>query len=298
MGGSERLRSFIHYLELEHGASANTVSAYARDLKRFVDHLDRRGLDSTTMRSAEPILDFLREEKRRGQSARSIGRALAACRAFFRYLTLEGAISTDPSFHIESPRPFRGLPAVLAIADVERLIESTDRRTPGGLRDRAVLEVLYGCGLRASEAASLRLDAIHFAYRYLRCIGKGDRERIVPLGDAALAAIKEYLEKGRPALLKARRESGILFLNRSGRPLGRQGVWRAVTGASVRAGLPERSYPHLLRHSFATHLLGGGADIRAVQELLGHATIATTQIYTHLDADRLRAIHRRFHPRA
>ncbi|MBI1853080.1 MAG: site-specific tyrosine recombinase XerD [Planctomycetes bacterium] len=294
----ELLEQFVAYLSLEKGSSRNTVAAYRRDLGRFLAELDRRGLDPITLRGTDMVLDFLRSEKQRGQSVRSVARALAATRTFFRWLTLEGLIERDPTFTLEAPRVSRNLPTVLEPAEIERLIDSANPRTPEGLRDRALLEILYGCGLRASEAAGLRLDSIHTAYRYLRCIGKGDRERVVPMSDASIVALESYLDRSRPALLRDRTDGGALFLNRIGRPLGRGGVWRAVKAAARRIGLPKRSYPHLLRHSFATHLLAGGADIRSVQELLGHASVATTQMYTHLDRDRLRAVHRKFHPRA
>jgi integrase/recombinase XerD len=298
VSSSDVLGRFVEYLALEKGASRNTVEAYRRDLSRFLERLRARALAPEALRSSDLVLDFLRAEKQRGQSVRSVARALAAIRTFYRWLTLEGAIDRDPTFSLEAPRVSKSLPILLDAGEIEKLIESASPRTSEGLRDRALLEILYGCGLRASEAAALRVDSMHFSYRYLRCIGKGNRERVVPMSEASIAAVTAYLEKARPALLRNRPDPGPLFLNRAGRALGRGGVWRAVKAAARRIGLPKRSYPHLLRHSFATHLLAGGADIRSVQELLGHASVATTQMYTHLDKDRLRAVHRRYHPRA
>ena len=242
------------------------------------------------------IVGFLTHEKARGLSANSISRALAAIRMLFKFLAVEGKVAKNAATTLESPHLWRRLPDVLDVDDVEALLAAPDVKTPFGVRDRAILEVMYATGVRVSETADLRLDGVNFEFKFLRCFGKGSKERVVPVGDRAVNAVRQYVETVRPRL--DRHGSGLLFLSKSGRRMGRETLWALVKKYVQAAGLRKKVSPHTLRHSFATHLLEGGADLRSVQEMLGHANIATTQIYTHVDKDRLKSVHKQFHPRA
>ena len=291
------IEAFLDYLTVECGLSINTLQAYQRDLERFAAFL---GPESDWER-VEPdrIIDFLVAEKKapRNLAMASVSRALVAIRMFFRFLSGEGIIKRDPTEHLESPRLWQNLPEVLDRKAVDRLLavpNAQDDRWP--LRDRAVLEMLYATGARASEVADLTLESVNREIGYIRALGKGRKERIVPVGRRALEALEAYLAGERPGL--DRRQDPHLFLTHSGRRMGRETLWRLVKKYVVRAGISLRVSPHTLRHSFATHLLEGGADLRCVQEMLGHVDIGTTQIYTHVDQNRLKAIHRKYHPRA
>jgi len=292
---SPELEDFIGYLRTEAGVSENTVRAYRRDLGRYLAHLQRAGR-APAGAAREDILAHLAAERARGLSARSMARALAALRGLHRFLLGEGRASTDPADGVDSPRLWSRLPAVLSREDVGALLAAPDARTVLGRRDRAILEVLYGCGLRASEVAGLTADRVSFDLGVLRPLGKGRKERLVPFGAGVREALRSWLAHGRPRLARGR-EGTTLFLTRAGRPMLREDVWRAVRRHLRAAGVRARASTHTLRHSFATHLLEGGADLRSVQEMLGHASVATTQIYTHTDAARLRDVHRKFHPR-
>ena len=273
--------AFLDYLTIECGLSINTLQAYQRDLGRLAAFLgieDGQGWDTVT---GDQVIAFLMAEKSRGCAVPTVSRALVAARMFFRYLSAEGLVPHDPTEHLESPRLWQTLPEVM-----DRLPR----------RDRAVLEFLYATGARASETADLTLDSVNPEGGYVHCIGKGRKERIVPIGRRALEALDVYLAEERPRL--DRRGDPHLFLTHSGRRLGRETIWRLVKKYARRAGVSRRVSPHTLRHSFATHLLEGGADLRAVQEMLGHVDIATTQVYTHVDPSRLKAIHKKYHPRA
>jgi integrase/recombinase XerD len=289
------LRDFTAYLRAEAGLSENSVAAYSRDVGAWVARLGRAG---TGVESAdrEAVLDHLAAERARGLSARSLARALAALRTFYRFLVGEGLAPADPTAGVDSPRLWSRLPAVLGREDVEALLAKPDPRTRLGRRDRAILEVLYGCGLRASEVAGLRRDRVSFDLGVLRVLGKGSKERLVPFGGRARAALEAWLAHGRPGLARGP-EVPHLFLSRAGRPLLREDVWRIVRRHLRAAGIVAEASTHTLRHSFATHLLEGGADLRSVQEMLGHASVQTTQIYTHTDAARLVKVHRKYHPR-
>jgi integrase/recombinase XerD len=232
-----------------------------------------------------------------GSSPRSVARWLVAIRGFFSHLLAEEGIRADPSAHLDAPRVWRTLPKVLSFAEVEALLAAPDRGEPLGVRDAAMFEVLYATGLRVSELTGLRLGDLHLDAGYLRCLGKGSKERVVPLGAEADAALQRYLAEGRPALLRARR-SDILFVNHRGEPLTRQGMWKILKAYGTNAGIRARLSPHTVRHSFATHLLEHGADLRSLQMLLGHADISTTQIYTHVNRERLKRLYKDFHPRA
>jgi len=289
--------AFLDYLTIECGLSINTLQAYQRDLGRLAAFLgieDGQGWDTVT---GDQVIAFLVAEKSRGCAVPTVSRALVAARMFFRYLSAEGLVPRDPTEHLESPRLWQTLPEVLDRRAVDRLLSAPDPahdRLPR--RDRAVLEFLYATGARASETADLTLDSVNPEGGYVHCIGKGRKERIVPIGRRALEALDVYLAEERPRL--DRRGDPHLFLTHSGRRLGRETIWRLVKKYARRAGVSRRVSPHTLRHSFATHLLEGGADLRAVQEMLGHVDIATTQVYTHVDPSRLKAIHKKYHPRA
>jgi integrase/recombinase XerD len=288
--------AFLDYLTVECGLSVNTLQAYQRDLERLAAHLEERGGTEWEQVGPDQIVDFLVAEKDRGLAVASISRALVASRMFFRFLSAERLIPRDPTEHLESPRLWQNLPEVLDRRAVDRLLAApSPGRDRWPLRDKAILELLYATGARASEVADLACDSINREVGYVRAVGKGRKERIVPVGRRALEALDAYRAEERPLL--DRQGDPHLFLTHSGRRMGRETLWRLVKKYAVRAGVSPRVSPHTLRHSFATHLLEGGADLRAVQEMLGHVDIGTTQIYTHVDPSRLKAIHRKYHPR-
>lgn len=287
---------FLEALQVERGASHNTVSAYRRDLAAFLRFLDRRG---TALRAVTltDLGEYATSLKRRGLGARSVARHLSAVRGLYRFLMTTGRIARDPTEHLDSPRPPRRLPRTLSIEDAVAVVETPDTSTRDGLRDRALLELLYASGMRASEAASLRIEDINLTAGYVVCTGKGSRQRLVPVGAQAIAWVRRYLGTARERFVR-RADPGTVFLSRLGRPLSRQSLWGILKRAARRAGLRAGASPHTLRHSFASHLLERGADLRSVQAMLGHADIATTQIYTHLPSAVIHEMYRKFHPRA
>ena len=287
---------FLSYLEFECGLSLNTIRAYAADLKGFVSSADARDLSSPADVRTEHIVEHMLGQKSRGLSVNSISRQLVAIRMLFRFLVMEGKVKSDVTSILDSPRLWRRLPDVLDVSDVEQLLKAPNGNAELELRDRAILETLYATGARVSEVAGLTLTDINFEYTFVRCHGKGDKERLVPMGQKAIAAIKEYLQQARPKLAR-RANSPNLFLSRNGNALDRESIWRMVKKYALKAGINKKVTPHTLRHSFATHMLQRGADLRAIQEMLGHASVVTTQIYTHVDKDRLKAIHKKYHPR-
>lgn len=291
------IEAFLDYLTIECGLSINTLQAYQRDLERLASFLRIDQPDAWDRVTADQVIDFLAAEKTRGLATTSLSRALVAIRMFFRFLSGEGMVTHDVTEHLESPRLWLTLPEVMDRKAVDRLLAAPDpRQDRWPLRDRAILEMLYATGARASEVADMLLDSVNRDVGYVRCVGKGRKERIVPVGKRALDALAAYLATERPQL--DRLGQPHLFLTHTGRRIGRETLWRIVKKYAARAGISRRVSPHTLRHSFATHLLEGGADLRAVQEMLGHVDIGTTQIYTHVDQNRLKAIHRRYHPRA
>jgi len=290
------LREFLAALQTERGASPHTLAAYRRDLVGFTAFLSRRGRAIGAVRLGD-LSEYLAELRRRGLGARSAARHLSAVRGLYRFLLAAGEIRRDPTEHLESPRPPRRLPRTLSVEDAAALVESPDLSAPEGLRDRAMLELLYASGLRASECLALRLEDLNIAAGYVTATGKGNRQRLVPVGAQALKWVERYALTSRPAFVK-RSDPGALFVNRYGRPLSRQALWMMIKRAGRRAGVRSTVSPHTLRHSFASHLLERGADLRSVQAMLGHADIATTQIYTHLPSSAVRAMYRKFHPRA
>jgi integrase/recombinase XerD len=292
--------SFMNYIKVEKGLALNTLAAYDRDLRKFENFAEKHGLQLEEL-TRDHVVDFLADLYQHGLDSRSVARNLASLRNFFRFALAEEALSVDPTLNLESPKSRRTLPVYLRMEDVDRLLDQPDSSTPQGLRDRAIMEVLYSTGLRVSELVNLKVSDMEMRMGCLRCIGKGDKERLVPVGRRALAAVQVYLEKSRPLLL-GKREAGKavpwLFVNRFGNRLSRIGVWRLLTGYGRRAGIRARLSPHKLRHSFATHLLERGADLRSVQLMLGHADISTTQIYTHVMQERLKQVYKAHHPRA
>lgn len=291
------LDEFLNHLAIERGLSPLTVSAYRRDLARLIAFLERRGLRSLDDATRDMIGEHLMAEKARGLSGSSLARFLAALKVFFRFLASNRYVRADITDVLEGPRTWRRIPDVMSVKEVERFLSAPRAVTDLGRRDRALLEVMYATGARVSEAAGLKVEDVNLDVGYVRCVGKGSRERIVPLGKEARKAVKGYLSETRPLL--ARPDSPAnLFLSRHGRPFTRQAIWQIVKRCARDAGIEKEITPHTLRHSFATHLLSRGADLRVVQEMLGHADISTTQVYTHVDKDRLKSIHSKYHPRA
>jgi integrase/recombinase XerD len=292
----DHVAEFLGALQTERGASPNTLTAYRRDLAGFQRFLSRRGRVIDRV-GAEEISDYFLALRRRGLGARSVARHLSAVRSLYRFLLREGLLSRDPTEHLEAPRLPRRLPRTISPEEVAALVEAPDTRTPAGLRDRAILELLYATGMRASECLSLRIEDVNFSAGYVICTGKGSRQRLVPVGAQALAHLGAFLKTGR-SFFVGHTDSGVLFLNRRGRPLSRQALWGILKKTALRAGGRSTISPHTLRHSFASHLLEGGADLRSVQAMLGHADISTTQIYTHLPSSAVRAMYEKYHPRA
>src|SRR5262245_21951852 len=289
------LEDFLEALRVEAGLAKNTLSAYRGDVQRFLAFAGERGVRRWRELGPELLVEHLERLRQGGAAEASVARALSALRMCLRHQVLEGVLVEDPLAHMEGPRLLRSLPHVLDPLEVERLL-AVEGGSWRAQRDRALLEVLYACGARISEAADLRTTAIEPSLRVLALSGKGGKTRLVPLGERARAALEAWLGDGRARLLRGRKSEHV-FLTKSGRPLDRLTGWRAVKSAARRAGLSSEISPHWLRHSFASHLLEGGADLRAVQEMLGHASIATTEVYTHLDAEHVRSLHRLYHPR-
>jgi integrase/recombinase XerD len=291
------LDAFRDYLALEAGASPHTLDNYLRDVRRLVTWGADRGVTAPEAVTIAQLREFIYALKDLGLQPTTIRRQISALRTYFKFLTGEGLAVRDPTERLDAPKGWRRLPAVLSVAEVERLVAAPDADTPLGVRDRALLELCYATGARVSELVALRLQDLLFEDGLARLFGKGSKERLVPVGRRALGAAALYAREIRAGLDRGR-SRGVLFLNARGGPLSRVGAWGVIKAAARRAGLTKRVTPHTLRHSFATHLLEGGADLRAVQEMLGHADLATTQLYTHVDREYLRSVHRSFHPRA
>jgi integrase/recombinase XerD len=287
---------YLGALRSERGASRNTLAAYGRDLADFLGFLQARRLEPPAV-TPDDLVSWLERLRARGLAPASVARRLSAVRGFYRHLVREGQAPRDPTEHLDAPRATRPLPRALSRESASALVEAPDPGRPAGLRDRAVLELLYATGMRASECLGLRLEDVNLAAGYVICTGKGSRQRLVPVGAEALLWIRRYLQEVRP-LHTRRRDAGRLFVNPRGGPLSRQSLWTLVRRAAAAAGLRRRVSPHVLRHSFASHLLEGGADLRSVQAMLGHADISTTQIYTHLPTSALKRMYLAHHPRA
>ncbi len=292
------LNEFESYLALERNLSANTIAAYLNDLGQFAAFCERQGAGDPERATRDLVLDHLGELHDGGMESASIARKLVAIKMFFRHLAAEKLIPQDPTAVIEGPRLWQTLPDYLSPDEAARLIDAFPNTAaePLTLRNRAILELMYGCGLRVSETAGVKFSDFDFENSLLRITGKGSKTRVVPVGQPALALVRRYLAAARPLLAKTGGEPA-LFLSKSGRKLDREWIWNLVRQAALKAGIAKMIHPHTLRHSFATHLLANGADLRVIQELLGHSDISTTEIYTHVDAKRLVETHRKFHPR-
>ncbi|SER46693.1 site-specific tyrosine recombinase XerD [Salipaludibacillus aurantiacus] len=292
------LKAFIHYLTVEKGLAGNSTAAYERDLQSYLLYLEKvEGIKALNDVKKSNILHFLYHLNDLGRAGTTISRALSSIRSFHQFLIRERLSDQDPSVHVEMPRPDKTLPKILSTAEVEALLEAPDSSTPLGIRNRAMLEILYATGVRVTELCSLKLGDIHLHMGFIRCLGKGNKERIIPLGQMASEALEKYLNDSRPVLTK-KLSHDLLFVNHHGRPLSRQGFWKVLKQLSGAARIEKELTPHTLRHSFATHLLENGADLRAVQEMLGHADISTTQIYTHVTKVRMKDVYSKYHPRA
>lgn len=278
---------FISWLNVEKAYSPNTLASYRRDLEKFVDY----------ELTPEDISSFIRHLSKMGMASSTVSRHLAALKSFCHFLVLEGIMDSDPSSDVSFPKASKKLPKALSVGDASTLVESPVKRDKISLRDRAIMEVLYGTGIRASELIGLKLEDVNFESGFIRCMGKGSKERIIPAGKPALDALRLYLNLSRSRLLK-KKQSQFVFLDRRGLPLTRQGLWFIIKKYVKRTGVKGSSSPHTFRHSFATHLLEKGADLRSVQEMLGHSNIATTQIYTNVSRDRLKKVYKDTHPRA
>lgn len=290
MTNDQWIDRFMQYLRIEKGLSENTMSAYGRDLTLYAEYLRDRDLKQIGPEIVSRFVTFLYDQ---GRGARSAARALSAVRGLHRFLILEGATTENPTSVVELPKSWSPLPHFLTIEEVDRLLAAPDTSKPAGLRDRAMLEVLYATGLRVSELVGLTLDEVDLDNGFVRTVGKGDKERLVPLGESAVSAVRDYLAHGR-----LKQTSPYLFLNYRGKRLTRAGFWLILRGHGEQAKIHKKISPHMLRHSFATHLLERGADLRSVQLMLGHADISSTQIYTHVIRERLKQIYRSHHPRA
>ncbi len=297
MPAAFRVEHFQDYLSFERGLSPLTVSAYSRDLARWIETMLARGVDAPDAVKPVDMREWVFGLRDAGMAATSIRRAQSAVRTYYRFMLAEGALEVDPTERLESPKIGRKLPDFLSREEVERLLEAPSEGHGLYWRDRAILEVLYATGVRVSELVGLPLVSVDWEDAFLTVFGKGSKERLVPVGAPALRTLDRYVRELRPEL-DTGQGAGKVFLNARGRPLTRESVWRLVKESARRAGITKRVSPHTLRHTFATHLLEGGADLVAVQELLGHVDISTTQIYTHLDRAYLREVHRRYHPRA
>ncbi len=290
------LEPFLNYCAAECGLSANTLEAYGRDLSHFLERLGVGSARELESLSAHQLVRYVEGCRREGLSGNTVRRRLVALRMLCRFLVLDGHVERDPTEAFQTPRLWQRVPEVLTEAEVERLLRAPRGDSPIQLRDRALLEMLYATGARASEVCGLNTGDINFDYGFARCYGKRMKERLVPVGRAALDAVEAYLRDGRPRLCRDRSRTA-LFLTRTGRRMSRVTLWRRVKKHAAEAGVRAEVHPHTLRHSFATHLLGNGADLRSVQLMLGHADISTTEIYTHVDRSRLQAVHHRHHPR-
>jgi|WetSurMetagenome_2_1015567.scaffolds.fasta_scaffold00048_39 integrase/recombinase XerD len=290
------LTSFLSYLKLEKTLSANTLASYKFDLDRLAAYLSRNKIERLEDVSPDILHRYVRDLYDIGFAATSIQRTLSSTRAFFSFAVAEGILGADPTELLESPKSGRYLPSVLTVEEMAKVLAAVDCAKRGGIRDRALLETLYATGMRVSEIASLTLEQIIAAEGLVRVIGKGSKERIVPIGETALSWIDDYSKTERPLFARSGSDSSV-FLGRGGKGLSRMAIWKIIRRWVTAAGVAKHVSPHTFRHSFATHLLEGGADLRAVQEMLGHANIVTTEIYTHVDREYLKEVHRTFHPR-
>ncbi len=294
----EIIAQFLDHIAFERGLAANTRAAYATDLQAFATFLTARGVHLFNQVARRHIVEFLTDQRRQELAVSTVARRLVAVKVLFGYLQREGLLDRNVAEAMNSPKLWRTLPEILTPTEVGRLVDAAAGDKAQAVRDHAILELFYSCGLRISEVAALRLGDVQFDGGFVRCTGKGDKQRVVPLGSVAAASLRRYLDKVRSRWAKKNPADDHLFLSQQGKGFTRQGLYKVVMHYARVAGLSGRLTPHTLRHCFASHLLANGAQLRAIQEMLGHASIATTQIYTHVDQDRLVAVHRKFHPRA
>ncbi len=293
----EHLRSYLHFLTLEKNAAANTIGSYTLDLTRYLEFLENKGLKSIGDVRERDVTAYVTMLGKTGLSPRSVSRSLSAIKMFHKFLAGEQLSPRDPARPVDAPKLSRTLPDVLNPDEVDAILKQPDTQSDLGLRDRAILETMYATGMRVSELVGLKKSSVDEQGGFVRVFGKGSKERVVPIGRSALKWMAEYIGKVRGKLSRGGKGLDVLFLNARGKPMSRMAVWNIVKASTARSGVNKDVHPHTLRHSFATHLLEGGADLRAVQEMLGHSDIATTQIYTHIDREYLKEVHKTFHPR-
>jgi integrase/recombinase XerD len=294
----QQLLIFIQYLSVEKGLAQNTLESYERDLTQYIGFIEKSGITQLQNTKKINIQNYLLQLKKLGRASSSVTRSMVSIRSFYQFLVRERMLDLDPSLNMESPRLVKRLPKVLSIQEVEALLEAPEATTPYGMRDKAMLELLYATGMRVSELISLNAGHVNLGMGFVRCIGKGSKERIIPLGRIAAKWLNSYLQVMRHQLLREARVDDALFINHLGTRLTRQGFWKIIKKYGREARILKDITPHTLRHSFATHLLDNGADLRAVQEMLGHADISTTQIYTHVSKTQMKEVYNRTHPRA
>ncbi len=293
----EFIDEFMNYLSVERGLAKNTLLAYRRDLTKYIDYLSQKGIRAAPEVNREHVSNFMFDLKKHGMSATTICRNLAALKMFHRFLVRENLAKEDPTTLVDTPKLWKRIPSVLTQAEIVSMIAAASGKKIQQVRDQAILEILYASGLRVSELADLKTTSINYDVGFVRAVGKGSKERIIPLGKKAREALQKYLLRARPQLLKGQ-TNDVLFLSRLGKKISRQSLWAVIKFYARKANIKKTIKPHTLRHTFATHLLEHGADLRSVQEMLGHADIATTQIYTHVDKERLKSVHKQFHPRS
>lgn len=293
----EKIKLFLDFISVEKGLAVNTIESYRRDLQSYMNFLKSQNITDFRFTSKTTIISYLLLMQKSGKASSSISRACAAIKSFYHFLVREHYIDEDPTINLDTPKLEKKLPRVLTVEEVIRLLEQPDTRDPLGFRDKTMLELLYSTGIRVSELISLTTEDVNLDMGFLRCTGKGSKERIVPIGSYAVTYLREYIDNVRKLLIKGK-NTDILFVNHLGDALTRQGFWKIIKKYAKMAGINKEITPHTLRHSFATHLLENGADLRAVQEMLGHADISTTQIYTHLTKTRIKEVYDRTHPRA
>ena len=293
----EFIDEFMNYLSVERGLAKNTLLAYRRDLDKYIDYLSQKGIKTGTQVNREHVSNFMFDLKKHDMSATTICRNLAAVKMFHRFLVRENLAKEDPTTLVDTPKLWMRIPSVLTQAEVESMIAAASGKKIQQIRDQAILEILYASGLRVSELSDLKTTSINYDMGFVRAVGKGSKERIIPLGMKAREALQKYLLRARPQLLKDQ-TNDVLFLSRLGKKISRQSLWAVIKFYARKANIKKTIKPHTLRHTFATHLLEHGADLRSVQEMLGHADISTTQIYTHVDKERLKSVHKQFHPRS
>lgn len=291
------LEDYLHFLRVERQLAQNTLHSYKRDLTAYLQFIEEQSLALAAIERLH-ILQFLQHMREQGKSTRTIARYISSIRKFHQFLLRERKSEKDPTLHLEMPKQEKKLPHVLSIEEIEQLMEAPNKEQPQGMRDIAILELLYGSGMRVSECLTLNIEDIHVTMGFVRVFGKGGKERIIPLGRGAVDACEQYVKHARTQLLGSAPKTDAFFINQRGKRLTRQGIWKLLKQHAETAQLKQTLTPHILRHSFATHLVGNGADLRAVQEMLGHADISTTQIYTHVSKTRLSEVYKQFHPRA